>query len=49
MPSRAEQSGGQDWGAVDVGRGSGTRRAAPRTASGITAAKKAGLMATEKR
>jgi len=48
MPSRAVQSGGQDWGAVDVGRGS-TRRAAPRTASGITAAKKAGLMATEKR
>merc|ERR1719457_19130 len=47
MPSRNIQ-GGQDWGSVNVGSGS-TRRAVPKTAAGITAAKKAGTMSTEKR
>jgi len=40
--------GGQDWGSVNVGR-STVKRAIPKTASGIAAAKKAGLMASEKK
>jgi len=39
---------GQDWGSLNVGRGT-LKKGAPKTAAGISAAKKAGLMTTEKR
>lgn len=47
MPSRTIQ-GGQDWAPVNVGS-STVRKPTPKTASGIAAAKRAGLIATEKR
>jgi len=47
MPNTNIQ-GGQDWGAVNVGN-SAIRKPTPKTASGIAAAKRAGLMATEKK
>ena len=47
MPSRTVQ-GGQDWAPVNVGS-STIRKPTPKTAAGIAAAKKAGLMGTEKR
>eukprot|EP00586_Coscinodiscus_wailesii_P006879 CAMPEP_0172488798 /NCGR_PEP_ID=MMETSP1066-20121228/18526_1 /TAXON_ID=671091 /ORGANISM="Coscinodiscus wailesii, Strain CCMP2513" /LENGTH=161 /DNA_ID=CAMNT_0013256261 /DNA_START=180 /DNA_END=662 /DNA_ORIENTATION=- len=48
MPQRAV-TGGQDWGSVNVGSGSIRKKAVPKTAAGIDAAKKAGLIATERR
>lgn len=48
MPTNTNVSGGQDWGAVNVGNAS-IRKPTPKTASGIAAAKRAGLMATEKK
>lgn len=47
MPARNIQIT-QDWGDVNVGNSS-IRKPVPKTASGIAAAKRAGLMATEKK
>jgi len=50
MPQRSLGAGGQDWGAVNVGRGAlSNRKAVPKTAAGISAAKAAGLVTTEAR
>jgi hypothetical protein len=48
MPSRAEQSGGQDWGSVNVGK-STTARAKPKTNAAISLMKKAGVLTTEQK
>jgi len=40
---------GQDWGAVNVGSSSVRKKTVPKTAHGITQAKAAGLLATEKK
>mmetsp|Transcript_40266 Transcript_40266/g.74495 ORF Transcript_40266/g.74495 Transcript_40266/m.74495 type:complete len:175 (-) Transcript_40266:84-608(-) len=40
---------GQDWDAVNVGRASAGRKAVPKSAAGITAAKERGLVATERK
>lgn len=48
MPNR-DVAGGQDWGAVNVGKGSGSRIAVPKTARAITAAKAQGKLVTEKK
>ena len=45
MPNTNIQ-GGQDWGAVNVGRASAGRVAVPKTAHGVTRAKAMGLVAT---
>ena len=47
MPSTFTPTG-QDWGTVNIGR-STIRKPTPKTAAGISAAKKAGLMKTEKK
>ena len=48
MPTGTNVPHTQDWGSVNVGRG-GASRAAPKTARGISMAKAAGLVSTEKR
>mmetsp|Transcript_14073 Transcript_14073/g.20262 ORF Transcript_14073/g.20262 Transcript_14073/m.20262 type:complete len:176 (+) Transcript_14073:83-610(+) len=40
---------GQDWGAVNVGKGSMNRTAVPKTARAITQAKASGLISTQKK
>jgi len=47
MPTNTNIAGGQDWGAVNVGNSS-IRKPIPKTAAGIAAAKRAGVMATQK-
>lgn len=51
MPQQYNPGTGQDWGAVNVGRGSGGggKKKAPKTAYGISMAKAAGTLVTEKR
>lgn len=48
MPNISHESG-QDWGAVNVGRASSGRVVVPKTAAGITRAKAAGQLVTERR
>lgn len=48
MPQQYNPSG-QDWAPVSAGRGSGVRKAAPKTARELSMAKAAGLVSTEKR
>jgi len=47
MPTQ-QHATGQDWGTVNVGSGS-LRKKAPKSASAVTAAKRAGQLSTEKR
>lgn len=48
MPNTTIQ-GGQDWGAVDVGRASASRVAVPKSAAGVARMKAMGLVATERK
>lgn len=49
MPQQQHPTG-QDWGAVNVGRGTlGGKSAVPKTARGIDMAKAAGVVSTEKK
>jgi len=48
MPNVVQPSG-QDWGDVKVGKHSGPLRKAPKSASGVSMMKAAGLLKTEKR
>ena len=49
MPTGMNQQHVQDWGTVNVGRGSLNKTTIPKTARGIDAAKASGKIATEKR
>ena len=49
MPTGTNVQHVQDWGSVNVGRGSLSANAVPKTQRGIDAAKAAGKLATEKR
>ncbi|CAB9528175.1 Multiprotein-bridging factor [Seminavis robusta] len=50
MPQQFNPGSGQDWGAVNVGKGTlGAKSSKPKTARGIDMAKAAGLVATEKK
>lgn len=48
MPQRTFATG-QDWGEVNVGRTSTKKSTVPKTAAGISSAKSAGLIATERK
>mmetsp|Transcript_1402 Transcript_1402/g.1920 ORF Transcript_1402/g.1920 Transcript_1402/m.1920 type:complete len:174 (-) Transcript_1402:160-681(-) len=49
MPTGTNVQTGQDWGAVNVGRGGGGRTTVPKSARAVTAAKASGKLVTEKR
>ena len=50
MPQAYNPGSGQDWGAVNVGKGTLTGKSAvPKTARGLDMAKAAGLVSTEKK
>jgi len=49
MPTGTNVPVTQDWGTVNIGRGSVNRVQKPKTARGITLAKASGKLTTEKR
>ena len=49
MPQNFNPGSGQDWGTVNVGRGTLGGSSKPKTARGIDMAKAAGLVSTEKK